>query len=441
VAMQQYKRQEEEHERERLRLGYVSPTPGHREQQQGGGRASASPPPPADRHGDRPNSANAKYHSYYAAEQAREDPRDRERRFHYGRHYQSPEEEARARRKQSPPPGQAYASWQSQNEAAVEKIQRNRASRRAAAATTETPEVDDDERYIAQKEAAAAAAAEAAAAAAAAAAKAEAAAAKPPSPEALARRRASIAAAQTNQKWPLPHPSLFRALESGDATSVEKIQGACTRLNKRHWEAGGRGRHCPVLMIVGDLEGVPAEDLDRILGIYRISVLRAARALDAVIMDAGQSTGLVAGPPGDLSPHVYQLGVGPRMAGAGLSKRHTQHVLFTDCLAWGSEAEAKCTLAQTMAGDCHVIVLVVNEAKGAVPLLQECAKRGWPMLPFQGSGGLADQLASGTAAAIQGATVVPVPFHELSPPEIASMLHIYLTVKVCAGPLATSGLV
>ena len=74
-------------------------------------------------------------------------------------------------------------------------------------------------------------------------------------------------------------------------------------------------------------------------------------------------------------------------------------------------------------------------------MLKQAAKRGWPLLPFQGSGGLADQLASGTAAAIQGATVVPVPFHELSPPEIASMLHIYLTVKVCKGALKDSGLV
>ena len=62
---------------------------------------------------------------------------------------------------------------------------------------------------------------------------------------AFPQRRASIAAAQTNQKGPLPHPSLFRALTTADASNVEAIKAACTKLDKRHWNAGGRGRQAP----------------------------------------------------------------------------------------------------------------------------------------------------------------------------------------------------
>ena len=116
-------------------------------------------------------------------------------------------------------------------------------------------------------------------------------------------------------------------------------------------------------------------------------------------------------------------------------------MLFTDCLQWGEDAEATCNLAQALAGGCHVVVLVVNESSGALPMLKQAAKRGWPLLPFQGSGGLADQLATGAVPGFEKATVVPVPFHELSPPEIASMLHIYLTVQVCKGRIKESGLV
>ena len=220
-------------------------------------------------------------------------------------------------------------------------------------------------------------------------------------------------------------------LESADCDDVATVKAAL-KLRDGHW--GNGGVNCPVLYLVGELDTLAEVERERLEDVYRAGVLRAAFHTDAVIVDGGQASGVVAGPSCDLSNRVFQLGISPMDGAANLSRRHTQQVVITDKKAFGSEVEAKCQLVKTIAGRCRVVCVFMNETHDETALkkeLRQIAKMGWPILPLKGSGGLADELAEEQEAPgwLPGGKVAPVSLG-LTAAELASYMHIHLTVDV-----------
>jgi len=220
-------------------------------------------------------------------------------------------------------------------------------------------------------------------------------------------------------------------IESGDCDDAEAVRAAL-KLRDGHWGAGGI--NCPVLYLVGELDDLDEASRERLEDVYRAGVLRAAFHTDAVIVDGGQASGVVAGPACDLSPRVFQLGISPMDGADNLSRRHTQQIVITDKKRFGDEAEAKCNLVKCIAGRCRVVCVFMNGTRDEAACqkeLRQIAKMGWPILPLKGSGGLADELAEETETPgwLPGGKVAPVSLG-LTAAELASYMHIHLTVDV-----------
>ena len=164
--------------------------------------------------------------------------------------------------------------------------------------------------------------------------------------------------------------------------------------------------------------------------------MNAASGTTAAV-DGGQATGVVGGPRCDLSSRVFQLGVAPLAGEETASRNHSQHVIVEDAKKFGDEVDAKCALAQAVAGRCRVVCFVLNglgDEPRARREIAACAKMGWPVLTLQGFGGLPDEIAGAVGGPVPdwmpgapGVGAVPV---DLDAAKIASFLRIHLAVNV-----------
>jgi len=222
--------------------------------------------------------------------------------------------------------------------------------------------------------------------------------------------------------------------QCGDLAAVKRV----LKLKEgQHW--GKNGVHAPVLYLVGDFAEADEEARARTEEIYRAAILRTAFHTDTVVVDAGQASGVIAGPRCDLSSRVFQLGICPAAGEENVSRNHSQHVVIEDKTNFGDEVDAKCALVKTVAGKCRVVCLVLNgmgDDARAKREIAACAKMGWPVLALAGFGGLADELA-GTAPGtipdwMPGAAGIGAVPADLDAAKIASFLRIHLAVNVFA---------
>jgi hypothetical protein len=213
----------------------------------------------------------------------------------------------------------------------------------------------------------------------------------------------------------------------------------------------------------------------RLSSLYQRGVVRAARHTDALVMDSGLTTGLAASSamsdghnpnsvykqrPDNNEEEVVLLGVSPAAApgsGAALHKYHSRQLVLEDVFHRGAELEMKAELVTKLAGGCKVVVVAVNdgptirdELRILIEYQQKYQPSGqWPVVALQGSGGFVDTLANVCEACARGE---PHQAHQTedeaiarrlidtdsifvfpadgTPSELASFLHVLLTVSV-----------
>jgi Ca2+-binding EF-hand superfamily protein len=212
----------------------------------------------------------------------------------------------------------------------------------------------------------------------------------------------------------------------------------------------------------------------RLSSLYQRGVARAARHTGAVVVDSGLTTGLAAssamsdghsansvyGKDNNSPEDVCLLGISAAVApgsGPALHKYHTKQLVFTDVFQRGqTELRARLDLVEKLAGGCKVVVVVVNDGpsiRDELSTLLELQQQHrpsdpWPVVALQGSGGFADTLAhicegrargepdqgrtedELIAGRLIGSDAVFVFPADGTPSELASFLHVLLTVSV-----------
>lgn len=165
-----------------------------------------------------------------------------------------------------------------------------------------------------------------------------------------------------------------------------------------------------LLLLVGGADAMEPALRARVQQLFGRGLVPAAAEYGALILDGGTHTGIMAligqevADRGHRSPLV---GVAPtgQVAfpgdGAGgpegprseLDPNHSHFVLVRG-EAWGSETNILFRLASTFASDIPVLVVLVNGGEITKQELLQAVRRRWPIVVIQGSGRLADELAT-----------------------------------------------
>ena len=152
----------------------------------------------------------------------------------------------------------------------------------------------------------------------------------------------------------------------------------------------------PVIVTVGDVEGCSLRDKAALNDLYVKGVMSAARRCGGVIVDSGYEYGI----PGNSTAAQHGnktcvIGVSPNQNSGyayRLSRHHSYHVTVTDALEAGDEVESRLDVAQAIAGNSRVVMIVATSQPKHLGEIESAINRGWCVVALQGSGGVADQL-------------------------------------------------
>ncbi len=169
-----------------------------------------------------------------------------------------------------------------------------------------------------------------------------------------------------------------------------------------------------LLLLIGGADAMEPALSARLQQLFGRGLVPAAAECGALILDGGTHTGIMAligqgvADRGHPSPLV---GVAPagRVAlmdeGSGgqegpraeLDPNHSHFVLVRGD-TWGSETQMLFRLASTLASNIPVLVVLVNGGEVTKQELLRAVRRRWPITVIQGSGRLADELATALQA-------------------------------------------
>ncbi|MCB0210312.1 MAG: hypothetical protein KDJ52_13325, partial [Anaerolineae bacterium] len=165
-----------------------------------------------------------------------------------------------------------------------------------------------------------------------------------------------------------------------------------------------------VLVVVGDTQGLDETAHAQLVQLFSRGVARAAASTNAVIIDGGRNSGIMALTGKSVADRGYQsplVGVAPAgkiiepgatASGADngrepLDPHHTYFVL-TDGRQWGDENDVMFELAETLGKEVPVIMVLVNGSDFTTDQVIRAIRNNWPVIVIKGSGGLADNIAS-----------------------------------------------
>ena len=161
----------------------------------------------------------------------------------------------------------------------------------------------------------------------------------------------------------------------------------------------------PVIVVCGGADDLTDGALDRAGAIIGAAVASAAEVTGAVLVDGGTSAGVMrlTGQARARWPAALPVLVGVAPAGAvtypgdpsgegvPLEENHS-HFILADSNQWGGETSLLMSVAETLAGDGHVVMVLAGGGPGARSEVLEAARRRWPVFVVSKTGGLADEV-------------------------------------------------
>lgn len=161
----------------------------------------------------------------------------------------------------------------------------------------------------------------------------------------------------------------------------------------------------PVIVICGGADDLAGAALERAGAMIVPAIGSAAQVTGAVLVDGGTSAGVMrlTGQARARWPGALPVLVGVAPAGlvtypggrAGdrvpLEENHS-HFILADSSQWGHETRLLMAVAETLAGDGQVVMVLAGGGQVATSEALEAARRGWPVFAVAGTGGLTDSL-------------------------------------------------
>lgn len=166
-----------------------------------------------------------------------------------------------------------------------------------------------------------------------------------------------------------------------------------------------KGRHT-VFLLLGGADGLAAELKPRLIQLFGRGIARAVIGVNAVVVDGGTKAGIMEMMGQGVADRGFKtplIGVAPRSLvtypggnGAGnvpLDPNHSHFVLI-DGNSWGSETNTLFKLVNELKGKSPIVAMIV--AGGAVTRNEalQSVRQNIPLIIVQGSGGVADEIAS-----------------------------------------------
>lgn len=192
-------------------------------------------------------------------------------------------------------------------------------------------------------------------------------------------------------------------------------------------QALGIARPSMLLLLIGGAAGLDATQQGQLSTLVSRGVARACATSSTLILDGGTKSGimeLIGQGVAEQGRKTPLLGVAPRGkvtypggppagsidGGAELDPNHS-HFVLAPSDTWGSEIDLLFALAEVLAQGIPVIALLVNGGEGAKHEALQIVRHGWPLLVVEGSGRLADEIATlvqGKTDAIQDAALAEI---------------------------------
>ena len=152
--------------------------------------------------------------------------------------------------------------------------------------------------------------------------------------------------------------------------------------------------------MIGDVASLEDDASNKLQDFYRDGVLRAAAAIDALVVDSGLASGIAAVSPrqeyADYCRNICQLGISPGGIDDPLSKYHTHQLVISDFNGWADrQAEFikhKYAMIRRLAGTCRIVCVLANNGHTAWGETIEAIRLGIPVIIMQGSGDLANEI-------------------------------------------------
>ena len=172
----------------------------------------------------------------------------------------------------------------------------------------------------------------------------------------------------------------------------------------------GTGQPKALLLVVGGAAELDEAVQPRLVQLCSRGIARAADSLGALIMDGGTHAGVMAmigQGVADRGRKTALIGVAPAgkvtypdgpadgsiAEGAALDPNHSHFVLVESC-EWGGELETMYAMAAALATTVPVVTVLINGGPLARDEVLQSVRHGWPIIVVQGSGRLADEIAT-----------------------------------------------
>jgi len=165
-----------------------------------------------------------------------------------------------------------------------------------------------------------------------------------------------------------------------------------------------------LILVIGGAEDFDATVQSRLVQLCSRGIARAAANIGAVIMDGGTQAGvmaLVGQGVADRGRQTALVGVAPAgkvtypngpadgspADGAALDPNHS-HFVLVESQEWGGETETMYALAAALTTTSPVVTVLINGGPRAREEVLQSVRHGWPIIVVQGSGRLADDIAT-----------------------------------------------
>jgi SLOG in TRPM, prokaryote/SMODS and SLOG-associating 2TM effector domain 1/Protein of unknown function (DUF4231) len=175
-------------------------------------------------------------------------------------------------------------------------------------------------------------------------------------------------------------------------------------------QALGIGQPKALILVVGGAADLDATVQARLVQLCSRGIARAAANISALIMDGGTQAGvmaLVGQGVADRGRKTALVGIAPAgkitypdgpvdgniVDGAALDPNHS-HFVLVESSEWGGETETMYAIAEALAKTIPVVTVLINGGTIARDEVLRSVRQGWPIIVVQGSGRLADEIAT-----------------------------------------------
>lgn len=165
-----------------------------------------------------------------------------------------------------------------------------------------------------------------------------------------------------------------------------------------------------LILIIGSANNLPHAQIPRLSQLFSQGIASAAHQSEYAIIDGGTHAGVMAMIGEGVALHGHTstlLGVSPSELvtypggqvverpgeTAPLDPNHS-HFVLVESNEWGGETEIMFALAAALAAGKPTVTILVNGGAIAQNEALQTVRHGWPLLVIEGSGRLADEIAS-----------------------------------------------